>query len=169
MNNAERIKDLTEKEIEIAYARAKKEARVFYQNHFMSTVTLEDYVQDCMEGWLKGQNMYLTLLDSFRRLAPLTRYQFRKDPFIPQVVHHTGENIVDDEETVAKLEQAVLLSQLRKIIPEKMDEDSSEVLDRYYFRGETLADIAKSFDKSVAWIHDKKEQGIRRMKGALND
>ncbi|KKN52242.1 hypothetical protein LCGC14_0614620 [marine sediment metagenome] len=169
MTNSEEIKDLTEKEIEIAYVRARKEARVFHQTHFMPTVTIEDYVQDCMEGWLKGHNMYLSLLDSFRRLAPLTRYQFKKDPFIPQVVHHTGGNIVDDEETVAKIEQVVLLSQLREIIPEKVDTVTAVIMDRYYFHGDTLAEIAYHFDRSTAWVHDKKEQGLCLMKGALDD
>ncbi|KKM91373.1 hypothetical protein LCGC14_1229150 [marine sediment metagenome] len=162
-------KEPSKDEVDKMYGIANRLANSFYTKYFLTYLDKQDFVQEAMLGWLQGRPMLYAMMDAFRKAAPLARSQIGKLA-IPRLTLLTW-GIKDPnagEETIIK---AVLLSQLREVISEKMDEVTQDVMNRYFFKdgSETLKEIGKSHGVTGSNIYLKKRKALKKLEEVCNN
>lgn len=132
---------------------AKKFARLFYINHSLTYLDVDDFAQEAVLGYLKGRNMNHAMMDAFRWAAPLPRSQIGK----MEIPTFTNTDTVASSDMDA--DQLVLLQQILDQIRD-FDPEMADILYRYYIEGETLKSIAKSYNVTSSWLIHRKRKCI---------
>lgn len=140
--------DCAEKYVDRAYQKAKNLARSYIRTHNNEYLDEQDYAQECMIAFLEGRNMRFGLIDAYRKAAPLSRRQLAtmNVPIFWEIFEHT----LIDEGAEDKLNHAVLLRRLSEFIA-LMEPIKKDVIDRYYFKHQTLDTIGHAHGKSRTW------------------
>lgn len=153
-------RQITEKYIDKAYQKARNGANAYVKTHNNTYLDEEDFAQEAMIAFLEGRTMGFGMIDAYRSAAPLKREQVGKitTPIFWQVFEHT----LIDEDATSMMDHAVLQRQLREFIA-KMEPIKKDVIDRYFFKQETIETIGNAYGKSRFWVSSRIKDSIRMM------
>jgi DNA-directed RNA polymerase specialized sigma24 family protein len=158
--------------VEDAYKLAQNLAHRFAQNHTLPSIDEDDYVQEAMLGWLQNRNMFFTMVDAFRRAAPLSYSAWQKNPNSPPypVFLELQEFLDEDpttQETIESCENALFADQVRRYILEEIQDDVMQVaLISYLFLNTSKYKIACMLHKSQDGVSKLLKEGIAILKEA---
>jgi DNA-directed RNA polymerase specialized sigma24 family protein len=158
--------------VEDAYKLAQNLAHKFAQNHTLPSIDEDDYVQEAMLGWLSNRNMFFTMVDAFRRAAPLSYRSWQKNAANPPypVFLQLQEFLDEDpttQDTVESCENALFAEQIRRYILEEIQDDIMQVaLISYFFLNTSKYKIARMLHKSQDGVSKLLKEGIAILKEA---
>jgi DNA-directed RNA polymerase specialized sigma24 family protein len=158
--------------VEDAYTLARNMARQFAQNHTLPAIDEEDYAQEAMIGWLTNRNMFFTMVDAFRKAAPLSYSSWQKNPSNPPypVFVEMREFLDADlttQDSIESCENALFADQIRRYILQEIKDDVMQVaLISYLFLGASKYKIACMLHKSQDGVSKLLSAGIAILKEA---
>lgn len=158
--------------VEDAYKLAQNLARRFAQNHTLPSIDEEDYAQEAMLGWLQNRNMFFTMVDAFRRAAPLSYSSWQKNPGNPPYpVFVEIKEFLDADpaalDSIDSCENALFAEQIKRYILEVIQDDVMQVaLISYLFLGASKYKIACMLHKSQDGVSKLLSVGIAILKEA---
>lgn len=158
--------------VEVAYALARNLAQQFAQNHTLPAIDVDDYTQEAMIGWLTNRNMFFTMVDAFRKAAPLSYSSWQKNPDNPPYpVFVEMQEFLDADPTtqdsIESCENALFADQIRRYILEEIEDDVMQVaLISYLFLGASKYKIACMLHKSQDGVSKLLSAGIAILKEA---
>lgn len=157
------MENLTDKDIEKLYKKAKIIAWNYYQNHYGTYLDIEDLVQEAVIGHLQGRPMRIAVIDAFRKAAPLSRSQVNKIPIPIRVEYNdVGDTNLQD------LDTTVLISQLREAIS-NFDKRTQEIMSRRFFRDETLQKIGDDLNLSQERVRQIIKGAVLKLRFRFSD
>jgi len=152
----QKSEEKSEEEVKQAYVDARRIAqsimRRFSGSHQL--VSVEDFVQDGMLGWLEGKSMYYSMIDSFRKQAMISNHSYKKrgikEPDLTSFNEDMHSNVNDSpvHEWDTLIDAQKVLERVRQV---KDDAQQFALLGYLYF-DMSLREIGDILGKSHEWV-----------------
>jgi len=161
------LKEMLEEGLAKAICRARGLSYQFARNHYIANVMdQEDYFQECMVAWLKGDNMGWGMREAFSSLSPLSRKEWRKNKlkFFPIFI---DINICRELFTTDGIEESILFQQVLEIIGRMRKGKIKRILLGYFVEGKSVPEMAEEMGYTQGRISQLKSEGLRMLRGMI--
>jgi len=170
-------REATADEIRTVYEQVRRVVYNFYTTRAIQNITPhiahEDLVQECMIGWLEGQDIYRVLLDKYRELMPYSRYYHRVSRRKPEPVRLTpfvdADIMPSDPLPEPQIIRQMDIADFLKRLDDVDDSRIKTILELKYYYGMSLREMEEILDLKKSHIATLHNKGLEILKGDEDD
>ena len=133
----------------------------------------EDLIQECMIGWLEGQDVTQVLLEKYRSLMPYSANYYKAHRRKVQPVHmiaYEDANILpDDPLPEARIITHMDLAELMKRLDNVTDSRIKTVLELKYYYGMSLREMEQIMELKKSQIANLHNEGLEILRREEDD
>lgn len=155
------------------FKTANNLTKAFYPTHSNTYLDFQDFIAECVLSWLQGRSMERSLIDSFRRAAPLSRRQWKKAVPLPSYcpIESIADSLGDPTLGTVDMDTRVLVKQICGMI-EEMDPVSQNVMKKWFAlnggQALTLKQIGQLYGRNQQWAYRQKEKVLKILRKRLD-